>query len=503
MRSVTSHRLRPARPGRSCSWRPPRACRGERRPRARLAVLPRRAAPGPGRAGPPAAGRPGRAPTVDTGHGPQHVGVAQRAVAHGVHRLAGELVQRGRQVLGREQADGQAHAVDRRRRRHVDLVHGGEHLAPPGVDAGEDQAPQPRRGGAAPSGCPGWSPRRPRCRATGPVPWRRRRPTRRPVKSPGPMSTATTPRSPGTRSSWASRCSRAGVRVSTWRRRPVSVSSACTPAAVRTATPTVSVAVSIATMARGARSASPLSALTASARPPPPAAAATSSDRSAQRPRPTRVSDAPLGRPERIGRDQRHLERAVAQRRRGQVAPLDEGHRVLLDQLGQGQVGHLVQRAGAVDVGVDEHARPGCPRRSGTGAPARRSGWSPGPARPGRRRSPGRRPSCRRRGRRPAARRRRRRHSAASRPASSLVALGRLARPARPASVTAGPSPSGASPAPGRPASRPWPRRRPAARRPGGTSGRGWPVPARRPARAAPGCPWWSRAGAWWRSSPA
>ena len=61
-----------------------------------------------------------------------------------------------------------------------------------------------------------------------------------------------------------------------------------------------------------------------------------------------------LGRPERIGRDKCDLERAVTQRRRRQLAPLDEGDRVLLDELGQSKVGHLVQRTGAVHVSVDQ-----------------------------------------------------------------------------------------------------------------------------------------------------
>ena len=97
----------------------------------------------------------------------------------------------------------------------------------------------------------------------------------------------------------------------------------------------------------------------------------------------------------------------VAQRRRRQLAPLDERDRVLLDQLGQGQVGHLVQRARPVDVGVDEQ-----PDRAALAAAVlahQREGRAGHRARapPGRPRSPGRRPSCRPRGRPPAGRRRR------------------------------------------------------------------------------------------------
>ena len=76
-------------------------------------------------------------------------------------------------------------------------------------------------------------------------------PTRRPVNSPGPTSTATSPRSARDQVDLGQQVLQRGGHVSTWRRRPVSANSASTPAAVRTATPTVSVAVSMATVAPG------------------------------------------------------------------------------------------------------------------------------------------------------------------------------------------------------------------------------------------------------------
>ena len=183
-------------------------------------------------------------------------------------------------------------------------------------------------------------------------------PTRSPVKSPGPTSTATAPRSPGTRATWRSRCSSAGVRVSTWRRRPVSANSASTPAGVRTATPTVSVAVSMATTA-GTRSPGPgprrppptrPSALTprsVRARPPPRRPGAPSS--------PVRRSRlAPRRRARRVGGDEGDLECALAEDGDGEVAPLDEGDGILFHQLGQGEIGDFGHRGSAVDVGVDE-----------------------------------------------------------------------------------------------------------------------------------------------------
>ena len=199
--------LRPARPGRSCSWRPPHACREERPRPARLAVLPpsiraramSSSAAGGGKA------RPGAA-ALDAGHRLQHVGVAQRAVAHGVHRRAGEPAERGRR-------GPRARTV---RRRGAPSAHG------PAVSTSCTAAnTSPRRASTQAS----TRPRQPAAAApavrmsrlvapTIPMPsdWASplaaATPTRRPVKSPGPMSTATTPRSPGTRSSWVSRCSK-------------------------------------------------------------------------------------------------------------------------------------------------------------------------------------------------------------------------------------------------------------------------------------------------------
>ena len=211
-------------------------------------------------------------------------------------------------------------------------------------------------------------------------------PTRSPVKSPGPTSTATAPRSPGTRPTWRSRCSSAGVRVSTWRRRPVSANSASTPAGVRTATPTVSVAVSMATSA-GTRSPGPGPVLRAG---PPrrahaasrPSAASTSAARRSQFPRPAIESSRRGRRARRVGGDEGDLECALAEGGDGEVPPLDEGDGVLFHQLGQGEIGDLGHRAGAVDVGVDELGDRQRRARSGSDAPARRSGWSPGPATP-------------------------------------------------------------------------------------------------------------------------
>jgi hypothetical protein len=152
------------------------------------------------------------------------------------------------------------------------------------------------------------------------------------------------------------------------------------------------------------------------------------------------------------------------------------------------------QRAGAVDVGVDQRLDRGCRRRSGTGAPGRRSGWSPGPRRRGRRRSPGRRPSCRRRGRRPAGRRRRARTARPGGPPAPWWRRATRSGDDGPPITGPRPPPSATAwPAPGRPAFRPWPRPRRAARRPGGRSARDGPSPVGvdRAAQLA-GCPRWS-----------
>ena len=51
---------------------------------------------------------------------------------------------------------------------------------------------------------------------------------------------------------------------------------------------------------------------------------------------------------------ERDVEGVIAQRGGGQVPPFDEGDGALLHQLGQGQLHHLTDGAGAVDVGVDQ-----------------------------------------------------------------------------------------------------------------------------------------------------
>ena len=84
-------------------------------------------------------------------------------------------------------------------------------------------------------------------------------------------------------------------------------------------------------------------------------AAATSSARSLQRPRPTTVDARAAGaQPATSGTTSVTSSALSPKAGSGQVTPLDEGHRVLLDQLRQGEVRHLRHRAGAVDVGVDE-----------------------------------------------------------------------------------------------------------------------------------------------------
>ena len=104
---------------------------------------------------------------------------------------------------------------------------------------------------------------------------------------------------------------------------------------------------------RASASPSPLTTSLPSARRPTHAASACVRSLGPAAP-PDQGEVAPLGRRHGVGRDERDLERAVAAGRGRQLAPLDQGHRVLLDQLGQGQIDHLVQRAGPVDVGVDE-----------------------------------------------------------------------------------------------------------------------------------------------------
>ena len=183
----------------------------------------------------PAVGRPAPGARLDAGHRAQHLGVAQRAVADGQHGPVGaELAQRLGQRRRREQP--RRHAAPPWLRRDSMLVHGREDLAPPGVDARQHQAAVARRGSAAARMSRLVAPTTPMPSAWA-SPLAAATPTRSPVKRPGPTSTATTSRSAGVRPTCARRCSSAGVSVSTWRRRPVSVNSASTPAAVRTATP--------------------------------------------------------------------------------------------------------------------------------------------------------------------------------------------------------------------------------------------------------------------------
>ena len=197
-------------------------------------------------------------------------------------------------------------------------------------------------------------------------------PTRRPVKSPGPDVDGDDPESAGARSTWASRWATVGVKRLDVAATAVSAElGLARRRRVRTATPTVSVAVSMATMVTLSLPAAPTVApSTRRQRRRHPVAA-----RPAQRPA-TTVD----GRRDRAasssGTASVTSSGLVAQRRGGHVAPLDHGHGVLLDQLGQGQIGHLGHRAGAVDVGVDQpgHRAPG---HSGTGARARRWGSSP------------------------------------------------------------------------------------------------------------------------------
>ena len=113
-----------------------------------------------------------------------------------------------------------------------------------------------------------------------------------------------------------------------------------TPPAVRTATPTVSVAVSMATM------------FTA----PPPAASRRAAR--GQRSRPVGRAHPPaapcrvivrrsrsLGCPTHFGQRERDLEDVVAQGRGSHVPPFDQGDGPFLHQLGQGQLDHLAQGA--------------------------------------------------------------------------------------------------------------------------------------------------------------
>src|SRR5438477_8787223 len=165
-------------------------------------------------------------------------------------------------------------------------------------------------------------------------------PTRRPVKSPGPMSTATALTS--RRLMLASRHTNwiAGASVSAWRRPRAAWNSARTPSTPPTAQPTWTVAVSM-----------PRTIIDSGPGPTP--------ERGGQRPlarRPGRAHrvevDDPLVVP--LGPVQPHLEEVGGQRGSGHVSPLDHGDRALVDELRQRQVDDLLEEVETVDVGVDE-----------------------------------------------------------------------------------------------------------------------------------------------------
>src|SRR4051812_34613598 len=169
-------------------------------------------------------------------------------------------------------------------------------------------------------------------------------PTRSPVNSPGPRSTATQLISDRSMRAWRRTKSIAGMSVSAWRFPRFECDCASTPSCPPMATPTCEVDVSMPRI-----SMSP-----------------------SRSPRRERLPDSALarvpGQPDRAQLDDAivvagaegdpDLEEVRRQRRCDRVAPLDERHRALVEQLGQPHVEHLLHLLEAVHVDVVEQEPP-------------------------------------------------------------------------------------------------------------------------------------------------
>src|SRR5829696_5081887 len=195
-------------------------------------------------------------------------------------------------------------------------------------------------------------------------------PTRIPVNSPGPTSTATTPSSSRPMSAWAQMKSIAGVTISAWRRPRPTSNSAMTPSWPPSDTLTCSVAVSMPRISMT----SPLRQdATGGDGRQAPCAGGPRPGQSWQAPLVGRLLErGPATRPRGAGgRDgdvagvemtvdgiQAHDE-VLAERRGHDVAPLHEDDAVELGELAERQIRDLRQLVEAVDVGVVERRATG------------------------------------------------------------------------------------------------------------------------------------------------
>src|SRR4051794_8087997 len=171
-------------------------------------------------------------------------------------------------------------------------------------------------------------------------------PTRKPVKRPGPVPTAIaarwsrdTPHSP--RRYWM-----AGASCSAWRRPPASCTDPSTAPRSPNATDTCAVDVSSASNSTSAG----------------PGVDARGGQRSCHRVAPVAPADAEgIDRHDAVvvalTRLEQHAEPVARQRRTDAIAPLDDGHRVLADEVVESEVVQLLHVIEAIDVDVHERCR--------------------------------------------------------------------------------------------------------------------------------------------------
>src|SRR4051812_17046696 len=163
-------------------------------------------------------------------------------------------------------------------------------------------------------------------------------PTRRPVKRPGPVPTATAARWSSSTAHSRRRYSIAGASCSAWRRPPASCTEPMTVPPSPNATDTCAVDVSRASSSTSA----------AHGRDQGVAPLDPGNARGLDRHDAVVVA---------VARLQQHAQPVARQRRAHAVAPLDEGHRVTADQIVEAQVVQLLQAVEAVHV--DVHQRRG------------------------------------------------------------------------------------------------------------------------------------------------
>src|SRR6516225_3612714 len=169
-------------------------------------------------------------------------------------------------------------------------------------------------------------------------------PTRSPVNSPGPTSTATTPTSCRSISACSQMNAIAGVRISAWRRPRAAWKDASTPSCPPRAQPTCEVAVSM---------------------PSTIIASSLSPGRQPWRQEPLQVVNPP-GPAQADGTHhddplllvlpvvEVHVQPVGRKHTSGQVGPLDAGHGAPVELLEQRQVDHFAQPVQAIEVGMQE-----------------------------------------------------------------------------------------------------------------------------------------------------